>query len=1024
MKEFLSRVARDLAERVNQQEGIMLSDHTVVFPNKRASLFFNQYLTNYVTTPFWAPHYTTISEIYQALSQLTVADKSLLVYYLYKAYVEVTQSEETFDQFYSWGEILLNDFEDIDNNMVDAKSLFINITDIEQLTNFDFIDEEQEQVIRRLFNNFCTEAITELHKRYLHMWDAMPAIYHTFRTSLQKCGLAYDGMMKRAIAEQLKEGKDDDPLRETILSRYGHVSFVGFNVLNQTDKILFLFLRENCDVRFYWDYDEVYNKANSPFEAGMFINENIRRFGNSLSNSPETYQGFREKKDIQFVAASTDNAQCQYVSEWLQQTLKTDEPLNKTAIVLCDEHLLMPTLRAIPSTYGDNQQPTTLNITMGYPMQSTPVASFVTALLDLYFRGWMGVSKKTSEGKWRYIYAEKVLLHPYMMLMNKQGALELLAQFRHKNTTYPNVNEFKGAFIEEVFATPPTDHLGVLKHTAAIVQRVAIQLSKSEMQLQQLSAELYSEAMYAAWTMLNNYCDLMENHGLEFTSFDTLIHLIRQAISSKSIAFHGEPAVGIQLMGILETRNLDFDNVIMLSVNEGMLPKNTSHTSFILHFLRKANDMTTAERQLGLYAYYFYRLLQRAKHVTLVYNESTDGLHRGEMSRFMMQLKYEKERILSADSTLQEFAITNPTAAEDKAKGEGPKAKEVEPLNANRSTQTELSVAKSSDKVRKALEGIKSFSPSALNIYLECQLRFYLQYVCGYREEEEINEDVADNVFGSIFHNAMEWFYKDKIDVELDRSFFLHYISDTDGTLTITKQGHQHIRRCVDKAFACKMFNINEQLVANDQFTLALNGTQLLNHEVIARYVEKQLKNDYQLAPLTIKTIEERYEHDIHFESNGRPYSRMVGGIIDREDNVTLNGVRHYRIVDYKTSIKEKKANTIEDLFTPSKNRSGHIFQTFCYSEVRMAVARDKGETLQAIMPTLLYIKLKMNAEKPGIHLDKEHITDYQQQCHEEFHKRLSALLAEIYDTNTPFTQTADTEVCERCPFSQLCNRK
>jgi CRISPR/Cas system-associated exonuclease Cas4 (RecB family) len=1016
-------VARDLAERTNQQDGIMLKDHTVVFPNKRACLFFNQYLTDYITPPFWAPHYTTISEIYLALSQLTVADKSLLVYYLYKAYVEVTKSEETFDQFYSWGEILLNDFEDIDNNMVDAQSLFINITDIEKLTNFDFIDEEQEQVIRRLFNNFSTDAITELHKRYLHMWNAMPDIYHTFRSSLQKKELAYDGMMKRTIAEQLKEGKDDGTLREIILSRYSHVSIVGFNVLNQTDKILFLFLRENCDVRFYWDYDDVYNKANSPFEAGMFINENIRRFGNSLSNCPEIYQGFREKKDIQFVAASTDNAQCQYVNEWLQKTLKADEPLNKTAIVLCDEHLLMPTLRTIPSTYGTDQQPTLLNITMGYPMQSTPVASFVTSLLDLYFRGWMGVSKKTSEGKWRYIYAEKVLQHPYMMMMNKQGALDLMTQFRHKNTTYPSVSDFKGEFIEDVFAAPPTDHLGILKHTANIVQRVAIQLSKSEMTLQQLSAELYSEAMYAAWTMINNYCDLMENHGLEFTSFDTLIHLIRQAISSKSIAFHGEPAIGIQLMGILETRNLDFDNVIILSVNEGMLPKNTSHTSFILHFLRKANDMTTAERQLGLYAYYFYRLLQRAKHITLVYNESTDGLHRGEMSRFMMQLKYEKERILSADSTLQEFAITNPTAAEDKAKGEGPKAKEVEPLNANRSTQTELSVDKSCNKVRKALEEIKSFSPSALNTYLDCPLRFYLQYVCGYREEEEINEDVADNVFGSIFHNAMEWFYKDKIGVELDRSFFLHYINDTDGTLTITKQGHQHIRRCVDKGFACKMFNINEQLVANDQFTLDLNGTQLLNHEVIARYMEKQLKNDYQLAPLTILSIEEKYYHDIHFESNGRQCSQTIGGIIDREDIVTLNGARHYRIVDYKTSVSEKTAKTIDDLFIPSKKRSGYIFQTFCYSEVRMAIALDKGESLPAIMPTLLYIKRQMNPEKPGIHLDKEQITDYQQQCHEEFHQRLSSLLAEIYDVDTPFTQTSDTDKCEYCAFKLLCNR-
>lgn len=1008
MNEFLSRVACDLAERVNQQNG-MMSGHTVVFPNKRASLFFNQYLTNYVTPPFWAPHYTTISEMYQALSQLTVADKSLLVFYLYKAYAEVTKSQETFDQFYSWGEILLNDFEDIDNNMVDAAKLFINISDIEQLTDFDFIDKEQEDTIRRLFNNFSTEAITELHKRYLQMWNAMPAIYHTFRSSLQKCGLAYEGMMKRTIAERLKACKADDPLREIILSRYNHLSIVGFNVLNKTDKMLFRFLRENCEVRFYWDYDEAY-KNESAFEAGMFINENIKLFGNSLADHPEIYQGFKESKDIRFVAASTDNAQCQFVEEWLQQTLKKDEPLNKTAIVLCDEHLLMPTLRAIPSTYGTDQQPTLLNITMGYPMQSTPVASFVTSLLELYFRGWMGVSKKTSEGKWRYIYAEKVLLHPYMMLMNKQGALELITLFRHRNATYPYVSDFKGEFIQDVFDTPPIGHLAILKHTATIVQRVAIQLSKSDMQLQQLSASLYSEAMYAAWTMLNNYCDLMENHGLEFTSSDTLIRLIRQAISSKSIAFHGEPAVGIQLMGILETRNLDFENVIMLSVNEGTLPKNASHTSFILHFLRKANDMTTAERQLGLYAYYFYRLLQRAKHITLVYNESTDGLHRGEMSRFMMQLKYEKEHILSADSTLKEYAISNPT---------GPNTPSLE---SDKKT-TALSISKTSEAVQTALEAIQSLSPTALNNYLECPLRFYLQHVCGYCQEEEISEDVADNVFGSIFHNAMEWFYKDKKGVELDRPFFQQFINDNEGNLTITKQGQHHIRRCVDRGFAIEMFHVDEQLVANDQFTLDLNGTQLLNHEVIARYMEKQIKNDYLLAPLTILTTEKKYYQDFHFETDGHQRSIKIGGIIDREDIVTIHGIRHYRIADYKTSVREKTANTIEDLFVPSKNRSSYIFQAFYYCEVRMIVAHESGETLPAIMPTLLYIKRETDAHMPAIRIGKEPIIDYQQMCHEEFHEQLTTLLSEIFDTAQPFEQTPDATKCEYCPFTQLCNR-
>lgn len=1013
MNSFLNRVAQHLVDRVERQPETPLHEHTVVFPNKRASLFFNQQLTDYLTPPFWAPHYTTIDEIYQAVSTLVVADKALLVFYLYKAYHEVTHTNESFDLFYSWGEVLLNDFDDIDNNMVDAAKLFINITDIEQLTSFDFIDKEQEEVIRKLFANFSTEAITELHKRYLYMWQAMPDIYHRFRTLLQEAGLAYSGMLKRMVVEQLKLGRSDEATHQYIVTHYHHLSIVGFNVLNATDRFLFLYLRNHCEVCFYWDYDEVY-KDNPAFEAGQFISDDIKLFGNSLSDCHELYRGLQQPKDIHFIAAVTDSAQSQYVGEWLQQTLKDDQQLNKTAVVLCDEHLLMPTLYAIPPTYGDKSLPTILNITMGYPMQGTPVASFMMALLDLYFRGWMGTTEKSPEGKWRYIYAEKVLQHPYTLLMNKQGALTLLTQFRHKNTTYPRVSDFIGDFITDIFAAPPTDHLSVLRLIASILQSVAIRLSNEETSAGSSSAALYAESIFTAWTMLNNYCDLMEHHGLEFTSSDTLIRLLRQAINSRTIAFHGEPAVGVQVMGILETRNLDFDNVILLSVNEGTLPKNTPNTSFILHFLREANGMSTAKRQLGLYAYYFYRLLQRAQHITLVYNNSTDGLHRGEMSRFMMQLQYEKGNILSPETTITHEAIDAPLLTLHSSL--------PSPLG-DLEEALDFTIDKTNPIVREALDTITSLSPTALNTYLGCQFRFYLQYVCGFRQEETVSEDVGDNVFGSIFHNAMERFYKDHIGQLLDSQFYHIYISKNEEKLSITKEGHRMIRRYVDKAFAREMFHVSEAQIEADLFTLELNGTQLLNHEVIARYMEKQIKNDYLLAPLTIIATEQTYWHDFQFSSAGTPRKIRIGGIIDREDRVTIDGQPQYRIVDYKTSTYPQTAKNIDELFLPAKNRASYIFQAFYYSEVRLAEAQKKGQTLPAIMPTLAYIKRSMNTEMPGIMLDKEPITDFQHQCHTMFNKKLQALLAEIFDPGIPFCQTAEKSACKFCPFSQLCNR-
>lgn len=966
--EFLNIVATDIIRRIDSGQYGQMKDLTIVFPNKRASLFFNQYLAQHAQPPIWAPRYTTISEMFLSMSRLTVADPALLIFYLYKAYLAETGEDESFDHFYSWGEVLLSDFDDIDSAMVDAQKLFINISDLEQLTRFDYIDHEQEEAIRKLFESFNIKSVTQLQERYLRMWKAMPRIYRRFRQMLTEQGYAYPGMMKRDVIEHL----------DITASRLdgGTYAVVGFNVLNETERQLFLHLRRTHQALFYWDYDEAFT-SNPDMEAGMFISDNIKLFGNSLANHPELFRNLKDgKKNIRFVASSTDSAQCSYAGAWLADTLGTTQPLNKTAVVLCDESLLPSVLNTIPPTY-DGHHATQLNITMGYPLGQTPVVGFIMAVLELIYRGWRGATKH-SGAKWRYTYAERVLRHPYTLLMAKDDATRIIIQCKQQNLTYPDASLFDtGTFISRIFQPPHADMVADLEHLGTLLQTIAMHTDDV----------LYTESIYTAYTTINRFCRLMRDDGLHFATPDTLLRLMRQALSARSVAFHGEPAVGVQLMGILETRNLDFDNIIMLSTNEGMLPRQSHSTSFILNFLREANGMTTTRRRIALYAYYFYRLISRATNITLVYNNSTDGLHRGEMSRFMMQLKYEGGAMTGSEIIA--------TSRQDEGK------RTAATLVAHTTAHT---------------EPITSLSPSAINTYLDCKLRFYLQHICHFSEDDEVSEDVADNTFGSIFHNAMERFYATR----LGRPLNPHDFHISTGGFGRDHDTAYTIRRLVDQAFAKELFNKTEEDIAADRYTLDLSGTQLLNHEVICRYVYKQLMADMQLTPLTILATERKLYHQFAYtDIHGRRASVNIGGIIDREDICTVDGNQLHRIVDYKTSVRAKTAGSIADLFDRTlPSRSSHIFQTFYYCEVMLAHLADPTTPLS---PALLYIKQAQDPRQAAVKIGGEPITDYRLQCHDEFASRLSTLLAEMLDPSNSFEANTDDSHCTFCPFKSLC---
>ena len=358
-KNFLEYVAHDLIAKY----GCNLSRIAVVFPNKRASLFMNEYLAREARQPMWSPAYITISELFRDKSALTVADPIKQVCDLYRSFTTITGSTESLDHFYGWGQLLLADFDDIDKNMADVHQVFANLKDIHELDNVDYLNQGQRDILKKFFSNFSDDHTSELKKRFLSLWCHFEDIYHDFNQRLEQQGLAYEGALYRRVAE-------DDKAQYT----YDAYALVGFNVLQQVECQLFRRLRQMGKAHFYWDFDNYYLSGN---EAGHYINKYLYEFGNELDNdNAELYDNLSAEKDITYIASTTESAQAHYITSWLKANGRIAAG-RKTAIVLCDESLLQTVIHCLPP------EVTKVNITTGYPLSQSPVASLVQLLLSL-----------------------------------------------------------------------------------------------------------------------------------------------------------------------------------------------------------------------------------------------------------------------------------------------------------------------------------------------------------------------------------------------------------------------------------------------------------------------------------------------------------------------------------------------------------------------------------------------------------------------------------------------------------------
>lgn len=966
---FLYLVAKDLIDRF----GTDLSKVKVVFPGRRARLFFNNYLYQYARRPVWAPQYLTIEELFAGLSLQQIADNIRLITELYEAYCKVytaesgTPATETPDEFYFFGEILLRDFDDIDKNLAPALLLFSNLEDLDHLRDdFAHLNEEQREIISRYFKkNFGKD--TPLQDAFRSVWNILGKVYTTFKVQLEAKGIAYPGMLMREVIERLKQkqqasGDDDDE------SRY---AFVGFNVLNKCEKELLGILKHRS--LFYWDYDLYYlNPAkHEDHEAGRFIRENLKQFGSSLPGTDEfDYLQRAVNKKITIVDSPSENGQSSYLPIWIDELRQKEFSNPDSAVVLCNEQILPAVIHSIPSRQVEN-----INITMGFPIMQTPVCSFLQVLAEMQINGIAGQGKS-----FRYKYVLPVLRHPYTQAIFHE-AKEVEDMITDGNIFFPAIDTLRDEFL----FSPAKSSLQLAEYLLEAVRRTGMTLKENEAS-QDLYSGLYQESVFRAYQVINRLCSLIRSGELPVEK-STFLRLMKKLLSATQVPFHGEPVKGLQVMGVLETRTLDFKNLIILSANEGFMPATNHDDTFIPQFLRKHFGLSTVEHQDSVYAYYFYRLLQRAENITLVYNTDKTQLGKAEISRFLLQL------IVDGRFDIRRLSMSSA----------------IKPLQPER-----LEVVKTESLMQKIelrynariAQETARLSPSAINTYIDCSLKFYLQYIEGIRAKEDLSDELDSSLFGSIFHRAAELLYRE-ITGWKKHTLASPFLISKERLDPYLAKNSLLLDRLIVRAFEEEFFK--KKGVDIKQY----NGKQLINFRVIRHMMRRLIAYDRRQAPFYIRALE--YSISVPFALPDTDITLKIGGIIDRLDEKEGK----IRVLDYKTSGKAKTFKEMGDLFVQNDRRASHIFQTFLYASVLLKDMRDT----KTVIPALLYMQEAGGDDySPTILFQKEEIADFKS-IMEDFDTLFAEKIKQLFDRQIPFRQTEAVKNCQYCDFKDLCNR-
>lgn len=940
---------KTLAQYYYETYGNTINECCFIFPNRRSSLFFQKHLAAICTEPLFAPDTHAINELFARLSPLKQADSLGLIFSLYECYSKLSNTAETFDEFYSWGETLLADFNDIDKYLVDAEQLFSNLYELKSIDDtFDYLSDEQIEAIKHFWRDFKDYKGEGSRQSFLQSWLILAPLYKQFRQGLANDGKAYEGMMYRTIADMVKT-------KSVPALPYKRLVFIGLNALNKSEKLLLKYYQDRDLAHFHWDFnsDFLHDPQN---KAGLFIKRNIIDF-------PQNPQiDFKKYPTPQFesIAIPSNTGQTKILTNILESRgIKKKADIENTAVILSDEQLMLPMLHALPNTIE------AYNITMGYPLRSTAIYSFFNQLLNLQ------KNARFVDGKASFYHQNivSVLRHSFTVKHFREDGQALTDHITEHNLIYAEADNLTtNTLFRHIFKGIPAaiDFPHYLKQIFGTCLELYATTDDNENTTN--DTKLEKEFIYHLYITISRFNDLLDKYSIQ-PGIDIISRLLRKHIDTITVPFYGEPLNGLQVMGILETRTLDFENLIFLSFNEGVLPKASAVNSFIPHNLRFGFGLPTIEHQDAIFAYYFYRIAQRAKNVWMVYDSSSGGMKRSEISRYFSQLKYIYNQKIKERVQTYQIELTSPQP---------------------------ILIEKNGQVMEKLTQFIapnkKMLSASALNTYIECKLKFYFHKVEGIQEQDELKEDVDNSSFGTIFHSVAEELYKPYENSTLTKDI-LYQLSQNDHL----------IDQEISKSFAKEHFKTEKPIV--------LKGRHLIIGRIIKKYIKQLFKVDMQDAPFIYRKGEQKIRISHTFEE-GKTVNFIA--FIDRLDEV--NG--QTRVIDYKTGTGKKMSfKDMENLVTDSNNRSGAIFQTFFYAWLIYQETGNKN-----LNPSVYYIRNLFKGFDPYIYTGKTIVDDFAPYL-KEFNTTLETLLSDIFNPKIPFTQTENQDKCRYCNYKDICLR-
>jgi len=910
-----------------------LSGVCVVFPTRRAALIFRHKLAEGLARPVFAPAIFSIRDFISRVSEMEVADDLKLVFELFQVHKKYFP-EESFDRFFHWGEMLLNDFSEMDMEMVNASHLFTNIVDLKKIEAEFGLDEEEAERISNFWKNFSKKEITPIRRNFLDTWTSLPRIYSDFRKALAEKNLAYEGMAWQKALEVIRSGNEE--------TKWSKIYFAGFYGLSRAHETILAELQKQQRAEIFFDADNYYTddavqEAGSYFRNKKFKSNNIKWKGDY----------FKSPKSITVAGIPLLAGQAKYCGSIIQKLIrerKFDE--SKTVIVVPDENLLVPLLYSLPPEIES------FNITMGYPVHKSMAAQLTDALFDLDKN-----KRETAGGIVKYYSKDiqNLLSHPYVTARFNPDAAKLneaISKVKLFRLSTDELTKISGSGLEILLT-----EINESKHIILKIKKIleAFLTAEGEQKLsvfdEAIVRYMYEELDEAGKSILESVDEI---------SAETCWKIIRRIIRFLKVPFSGEPVKGLQVMGMLETRALDFENVFILSVNESIVPPSSSGSSYIPYNLRKGFGMPGYEERDAAYAYHFYRLMQRAKNIFLIHDTEVKSISGGERSRYIYQLEYELKKYAGENLNLDFKIISSPFSGTVPRKIEIKKSREIlDYLHKNYSTES---------------EGAKGFSASALSAYIHCSLQFYFRHIAGLKEPDAREEIIEADVFGKILHKAMEVLYSGQKMLTAEKINLMFQQSDA----------------AAENAFHSEFYYAKNEL----------EGKNYLDMQIIRKLIRQILESDALIAPFEIAELEKEYT-----AASGR---YRLKGIFDRVH--IKDGIHH--IVDYKTGKADIKSKTdLDKIFSSPDLKT--TFQLLLYSYVFSKNFPEKKIKAGVF---------RMKSAGSGIdYLEKgELISD---ELLGLFEEKLQILLNEIFNPEIPFVQTQELKRCVHCPYKEICTR-